>query len=75
MKRYIEARDQLEEFPLHEAIINADEFTAYVRECIDEIAMIDDWLKKYLDYDAIANDIRRDFYEVDFLGSSYMWRA
>lgn len=81
---YLALRDLAEEAAPYSAdwrygeqLIRADKFVEYAKELADDIGAIDRearWPLNHIDWDAAAEELKIDYTEVDFDGTTYLMR-
>lgn len=82
---YVNVRDFCEElegygdFQHGETIIHEDYFTEYCEELCEDIGHVSRdlpwYIANHIDWDGVASEIKQDYIEVEFEGSSYFMRA
>lgn len=59
-------------------LIDKDDFEAYAQELAEETGAIDrnaGWPLRHIDWEAAARELEGDYTSVEFLGTSYLFRA
>ena len=85
IEHYENVRDFCEElegygdFQHGETIIHEDYFTEYCEELCEDIGHVSRdlpwYIANHIDWDGVASEIKQDYIEVEFEGSSYFMRA
>ncbi|MGZ8888003.1 MAG: hypothetical protein ACXW1D_00425 [Halobacteriota archaeon] len=61
-----------------ETLISEDYFTEYAQELAEDCGMVNkdtSWPNNHIDWDAAAEELKNDYMEVDFDGTTYLMRA
>ena len=80
----IEEIDELEsdvlngEFDYGTTLIDEDDFTDYCEELVEDIGDLPrdlpSYIKNNIDWEGVAEDLKADYSEVDFRGTTYLYR-
>lgn len=67
------------DFQYGEAIISEDYFTEYAEELVKDCGYLHNdlpsWIENNIDWDGVAGELKQDYMEVDFKGTTYLMRA
>ena len=78
LEKLIEQCEGYGDFAHGETLIREDYFETYAQELADDIGAIDRkaaWPTNHIDWEAAADELRQDYMEVDFAGTTYLMRA
>jgi hypothetical protein len=56
-------------------LIAEDDWSDHVREFVDDLADIPDFLVSFIDWDGLGDSLRTDYRPVDFEGRTYLIRS
>ena len=78
LKELIDQAEGYGDFRHGETLIRADQFEDYVRELAEDIGAIDrnaSWPLNHIDWPAAADELKGDYTEVEFDGTTYLMRS
>lgn len=62
----------------HGPFVDEGDFAAYAEELADDLGLIrntNDWPMRCIDWDKAADELRADYYSVEWDGTTYLYRA
>lgn len=71
-------KDSLPEWECNETLIPEGEFVEYAQQLASDLGCMenaDSWPSTHIDWDAAANDLKNDYYEIEYQGETYLVRS